>query len=29
LPERSSVSTGLVPLSFLTGRANPSKFTYA
>ena len=28
LSERSSVSTGSVPLS-LTGRANPSKFTYA
>ena len=29
LRERSSVSTGSVPLIFLTGRAYPSKFTYA
>lgn len=27
LPEKSSLSTGSVPLSFLTGRANLSRFT--
>ena len=28
LLEKSSVCTGSVPFSFLTGRANPSKSTY-